>query len=256
MRAITRITFDESLSVNNPRRALEDFLRLEGFNVVDLETDKKWLNDPKRALLRDRINSFIDSMAKPEERGLRMINYIFSNNGTEGIVTSRKDSELTIIVYKHNLEKLKEVCATLTESIISHFNHFQRRSTFSITSYTEHVAISNIGIREDNRHDNIMTGRVITSRRGKRRRIHKEKRFEYTLGRTLILLTLLALALSLYANYKYGFKTEELNNQMEYWVKFAERIASPLMVTASVLWFNLWTHRIKIMNNKTVIEWS
>lgn len=255
MRAIIRITFDTS-TVTQPRRALEDFLRLEGFNVVDLEADKKWLNDSRRILLRDKITSFIDSMAEHEEKGLKMMDYIFSNNGTEGIVTSRNHNELTIIVYKHNLEKLKTVCMALTESLVSYFNRFQRRSAFSITNYTEHATISDIDIREDNRQDNIMTGKIITSRRGKRRRIHREKRFEYTLGRVLVVLTLLVLALSLYANYKYGFKTEELNNQMEYWVKFAERVASPLIVTSSVLWFNLWSHSIKIMSNKIVIEWK
>ena len=88
MRAIIRITFDTS-TVTQPRRALEDFLRLEGFNVVDLEADKKWLNDSRRILLRDKITSFIDSMADHEEKGLKMMDYIFSNNGTEGIVTSR-----------------------------------------------------------------------------------------------------------------------------------------------------------------------
>lgn len=255
MRAIIRITFDQS-TIEQPRQALEDFLRLEGFNVVDLEADKAWLNDQKRLLMRDKITSFIDSMAKPEERGLKMMDYIFSNNGTEGIVTSRKDNELIIIVYKHNLEKLKWVCKMLTESIVSHFNRFQRQNTFSITKYIENATISDIDIREDNRQTNIITGKVITSRRGKRRRIHREKRFEYVLGRLLIALTLLALSLSFYANFKFGFRIEELNNSNEYWVKFAERITGPLIVTSSVLWFNLWSYKLKTMSNKTVIEWS
>lgn len=255
MRAIIRVQFNDK-TIENPRQALEDFLRLEGFSVVDLEADKKWLEDPRRSLMRDKITSFIDSMAKPEERGLKMMDYIFSSNGTEGIVTSRDKKELIVIVYKHNLEKLQWVCKVLSESIVSHFNRFQRSSNFSITKYIENVTVANIDIREDGRQTNLVSGRIITSRHGKRRRAHKDKRLEYYLGRLLILLTFLALSLSFYANFKYGFKIEELNNHIEYWVKFAERITGPLIVTSSVLWFNLWSYKLKTMAGKTVIEWS
>lgn len=255
MRAIIRIQFNQA-DTKKSRQALEDFLRLEGFNVVDLEADKEWLGSPRQSLVRDKISSFIDSMAKPEEKGLNIVDYIFSNSGTEGIVASRKENELIVIIYKHNLEKLKSVCMVLSESIVGHFNRFTKRSYFSVTSFVENITISDIDIREDGRQTNILTGRVITSRRGKRRRIHKEKRFEYVLGRVLLALIILAMSFSFYANFKYGFRVDRLNNQIEYWVDFAERLTGPLIVTASVLWFNLWSEKLKTMNNKVVIEWK
>ena len=254
MRAIIRIKFNENVS-EDPRQAMDDFLRLEGFSVVDLDADKKWLSNPRQKLMHDRVTSFVDSMAKPEERGLVLQSYIFSSYGTEGIVASRQDSELILIIYKHNLQKLQKVCTVLVESVIEYFNLFERKNTFSVIKYIENITVGAVDIREDSRQTNLVTGAIITSRHGKRRRIHKEKRLEYNLGRLLIFLTLMALFLSLYANFTYDFKIEELNTPIEYWVKFAERITGPLMVTSSVLWFNLWSHRLKMMSNKIVIEW-
>lgn len=255
MRAIIRVKFNGRI-LKNPRQAMDDFLRLEGFSVVDLGGDQKWLSSPRQKLMHDKVKSFVDSMAKPEERGLSLQSYIFSSNGTEGTVASRRDSELIVIVYKHNLEKLRTVCKNLVESIVNHFNTFERSNRFAITKYIQNVTIDTIDIREDGRQANLLCGNVITSRHGKRRRIHKEKRLEYNLGRLLVCLTFLALSLSLYANFAFDFKIEELNSPIEYWVKFAERITGPLIVTSSVLWFNLWSYRLKTMTNKTVIEWS
>jgi hypothetical protein len=255
MRAVIRIKFKDG-SISEPRQALENFLRLEGFNLVDLKADQEWLDDPRQILVKDKIESFVGSMAKPEERGLKIMDYIFSGSGTEGIVASRNQDELVLIIYKHNLEKLKDFSKAIVGSMVEHFNNFYRKNRFSVTKYLEQIIISDIEIREDGRQSSIITGRIVTSRRGKRRRVHLDRKFEFYLARILIFLTLLALSLSFYANFKYGFKVEELNTQTEYWVKFAERITGPLIVTSSVLWFNLWSYKLKTMTSRIIIDWQ
>ena len=56
MRAVIRIKFKDG-SISEPRQALENFLRLEGFNLVDLKADQEWLDDPRQILVKDKIES-------------------------------------------------------------------------------------------------------------------------------------------------------------------------------------------------------
>ena len=252
MRAVIRIQFNNILA-QNPIEHLEDFLRLEGFSVVDLDKDSDWLKSHR--LIEDKIESFKEALAKPEEKGLHVIGYFFSNNGTEGIIARRSGGRVRLIIYKHNLYKLKRACLDIVEALVEHFNPVRRISLFK-SSPSSNIVFSQIDVREDGRKDNIMAGKILAVRRAKNKAVHRIKLFEYNMGRILLFAIFLAISLSVYGNFRYSFEVEKVNGPVEYIIQFAERLTGPLIVTCSVLWFNFWSYKIDFMKSKIVIDWK
>jgi hypothetical protein len=254
MRSIIKLKFYDIESAEESAIKLENFLRLEGYSVINFEDDKFWIDNNR--IIKDKINSFLGSLAKHENNGLKIRSYIFSSNGVDGLLSYREGSGLRVILYKHNLARLQNVTQDMVNSIVSHFNRFTRASFFSVTRYVKNVNIDNIEIRENSNHNNLMVGQVLTTRRSKRHMLHKIKAFEYRAGLILLFFIIFSVGLSFVTNIQHNFKVDELNNGTEYTVEFFERLIGPLMVTSSLLWFNFFSYKSRFMKNNIVIEWK
>lgn len=254
MRAIIKIKFYNTESYEESLKKLEDFLRLEGFNILSLASGDS--TNSNNEVIKDRISSLIGSLAKSENQDIITNDYIFTNGGIEGLVVLRKNKGLRLVVYKHNLVKLQDICYKLSNSFVDYFNKFEKPGPFSVNTYIKNAEIEGVDIREDGMHKNLMVGRVSTTRRTKLHKVKQVKSFEYKAGLILLAAIISAISFSAWANITNGFRVDRLNNWLEYAVTFSERLLSPMIVTSSLLWFNFFSYRTKFLKNRIVIDWD
>jgi hypothetical protein len=242
MRAVIKLkTNDNKLN----KLTLEGFLQSEGFNLVDFIQDNEWLKQPDQKPLFDKIESFKSSIYLLDAKEINPIAYIY-NGTTEGLLSFNSSTTFYgIRIFKHNKKELFESSEKLVESLI---NYFERNET--------KLEFSKIGIKEKEQPEDTISGEVFKDENAKIERAKLEKRLEYRVGGTLLIFGLIFILISLFSNIYYEHKLDDQNNIFEWTVHFCERITGTLLITGSVLFYNYWTFKQKLIENKSVIVWK
>lgn len=241
MRAVIRLkTNDARLN----QLSLEGFLQSEDFSLVDLIKDENWLNLPDQKPLLDKIENIKQTIFPLEARDINPFAYIY-NQHTEGLVSFNPQSGLYgIRIFKHNKDELMRSCENLVESLISYFDRNETK-----------LDVQSVRIREKGQPEDTITGDVFKDKRHKIKKARIEKRTEFRLSSLLLAIAFFCILVSLGANIFYDFNLEGKPGLGNWLVHFFERITGPLLITGSVLFYNYWAYKSKIMKSSSVIFW-
>ncbi len=242
MRAVINLkTNDNKLN----KLTLEGFLQSEQFYVIDFIRDKEWLELPDQKPLLEKIRTFKESIFTLDAKEIEPFAYMY-NDTTEGLLSlSSTTNYFGIRIFKHNKKELFESCEKLIESLLS---YFERDGTT--------LEIPKIGIKEKGQPEDTILGEVFKDKKVKIEKAKLEKKTEYIVGGTLICFALLSILISFLASIFYKFQLDNANNLIEWTVHFLERITGPLLITGSVLVYNYWTAKQKLLSNRSVIIWK
>lgn len=242
MRAVIRLkTNDNRLN----QLSLEGFLQAEGYVVVDLIKDKNWLKLPDQKPLEGKITAFKKSIFHLEAHEIKPLAYIF-NERAEGLISYNSNTGLYgIRIFKHNKDRLLLSCEKLVESLI---NYFERDTT--------KLEIQDICIREEGQSQDTIIGEIYKGKNEKIEKAKKDKSTEFKVGKTLFLLAVACILISLTGNFIADFEVEKVNNIFEWLIYFLERISGPLLITGSVLYYDFYKYKQSMIEQKTVVLWK